>query len=256
MEHGRHTDTAALQQRISAHDKYGSNDLNAWIFEHLQLAEGLSILELGCGTGKQTLPLAQILGETGRVLAVDLSQESLDTLSQSSKELGLEKRITLLHVDLDDLNEHLQEQGFERALSSFALYYAQHPRTVFEGVHRTLKPGGIFFFCGPAKDNNDEIKRFHYALRGEQPPTGSGWDVFMEETGQQLAHEFFAHVEVFTFQNPLRFDSADALYRYWRSYGLYDEKLDGEFQAAVAKHFQTHPVFETVKRVVGVKAIK
>ena len=70
------TDVAALQQRIQAHEKYGSFDLNGWILDQLQLAKGLSILELGCGTGKQTLPLAQIIGETGRILAVDIAQSA------------------------------------------------------------------------------------------------------------------------------------------------------------------------------------
>jgi SAM-dependent methyltransferase len=250
------TDSAALKQRIMAHDKYGSNDLNDWILALLQLTKGLSIIDIGCGTGKQTLPLARIVGDTGHVLAVDISQDALDALSRSSKESGLKQRISLLHTGIDDLGEHLQEQQFDRALSSYSFYYAQHPRTVFEVLHHSLKPAGILFFCGPCKDNNYELKQFHYALRGEKPPVEDGGAVFMEETGQQLAHELFARVEVFKFQNPLKFDSAEALYSYWSSYNLYDENLGSDFKTAAAKHFQEHSGFETVKRVVGVKAIK
>lgn len=257
MKHGRfNTDAAALKRRIQAHEKYGSHDLNPWIFDHLKLKEGLSILDLGCGTGKQTLPLAQIVGDSGHVLAVDISQEVLDVLFQSAKELGLEKRINLLHIGFDDLGRHFHEQRFDRALGCYTLYYAQYPRTVFKVLHRVLKTGGILFFCGPAKNNNSELKRFHYALRGEQPPAESGAAVFMEETGQQLACELFARVEVFTFQNPLRFDSADALYSYWSSYNLYDQKIDADFKAAAAKYFQTYSIFETIKRVIGIRAIK
>lgn len=257
LEQGRfNTDTAALKQRIQAHEKFGSNDLNDWIFDHLQLAEGLTVLDIGCGTGKQTLPMAQIVGETGHVYAVDFSQEALDALSNSSKEQGLEKRISFLRSDIDNLAEHLQKEGFDRVLSSYALYYTRHPQTLFEVLHRCLKPGGILFFCGPAKDNNHELKVLHYALRGEQPPPETGGAVFMEETGPYLAREYFAQVEVSTFQNPLRFDSADALYRYWSSYNLYNEKLDADFQVAAAKQFQTDAMFETVKRVIGIKAIK
>jgi len=123
-------------------------------------------------------------------------------------------------------------------------------------IYRVLKPGGILFFCGPAKDNNLELKQFHYTLRGEQPPAESEAAVFMEETGQRLARKLFAKVEIFTFQNPLRFNSANALYSYWSSYNLYDEKLDVDFKSAATKYFQTHSVFETNKRVIGVKAIK
>lgn len=258
MRHGKFdTDVAALKRRIQAHEKYALYDLNQWIFDHIKLAEGLSILDLGCGTGKQTLPMAQIVGDSGHVLAVDISQDALDALFQSAKELGLEKRISLLCIGFDDIREeHFHQQHFDRVVASYSLYYAQCPRTVFEVVYRVMKTGSILFFCGPAKDNNSELKHFHYALRGEQPPTENGAPVFMEETGQQLAREFFTTVEVFTFENPLRFDSAEALYVYWSSCNLYDKNLDANFKAAATKHFQTHFMFETIKRVIGVKAVK
>jgi len=251
------TNAVALKQRIECHEKYGSYDLNQWIFDHLDLAKGLLVLDLGCGTGKQTLPLAQIIGDTGNVVALDISEEALNALSESAKDLGVERRITLLHCGLDDLAKHLHGQVFDRVLGCYSLYYAQYPRRVFEQVFRILKKGGIFFFCGPSKDNNLELKQFHYALRAEQVPQEAGGAVeLMEKTGQQLARELFTRVEVFTFQNPLRFDSAEALYSYWSSYNLYDEKLAADFKAAADKHFTTHSIFETIKRVVGVRAIK
>jgi ubiquinone/menaquinone biosynthesis C-methylase UbiE len=258
MKHGKFdTDISALRQRIECHEKYGSHDLNQWIFDHLELDQGLLILDLGCGTGKQTLPLAQIIGDTGHVFALDISEEALNALYESSKACGVERRITLLHCGLDDLPRHLNEPVFDRVQSCYSLYYAQYPRRVVRQVFRILKTGGVFFFCGPRKDNNLELKQFHYALRSKRVPDEEGTaPKFMEETGQQLAQEFFTKVEIFTFQNPLRFDSAEALYDYWSSYNLYDEKLAADFKVATDKHFETHSIFETVKRVIGVRAVK
>src|SRR5713226_7412493 len=108
------TNTTALKQRLLAHEKYGSNDLNAWIFDHLQLTKGLSMLDIGCGTGKQTLDIAQTIGETGSVLAIDLSQESLNTLAQAAKASGVAERIRLLQADIDDLGNHLAAQCFDQ----------------------------------------------------------------------------------------------------------------------------------------------
>ena len=90
------TDVAALTNRIRAHEKYSTKDLNAWIFTHLEAAPGHAILDLGCGTGKQTLPLAQVAGEGGHILAVDISLEALDKLFQAAKELQVENRISVL----------------------------------------------------------------------------------------------------------------------------------------------------------------
>jgi hypothetical protein len=78
----------------------------------------------------------------------------------------------------------------------------------------------------------------------------------MEEAGQRLAQEIFGFIDVFTFENRLVFDSAGALYSYWSSYNLYDQGLDSEFRSAAAKYFETHRVFETQKRVIGVKTVK
>ncbi len=190
------------------------------------------------------------------MLAVDISAEALHVLSESARDSGLEGRITVLCAALDDLNQHVQKQDFDVVLSCYSLYYAKDPAGVFTAVHRALKPGGIFFFCGPAKDNNLELKQFHWGLRGGGAPAETGAAVFMQETGQRLAGELFSTVEVSTFQNPLRFDSPEALYSYWSSYNLYDQKLDAAFRSAAASHFQSHSVFETIKRVIGVKAAK
>ena len=78
----------------------------------------------------------------------------------------------------------------------------------------------------------------------------------MEGIGQRLVREVFRKVEVTSFENPLRFNSAEALYAYWSSYNLYEDELDESFKATAAEHFNRNSVFITKKRVIGVKAIK
>lgn len=250
------TDAKALNRRILAHDKYGSNDLNKWIFSNLSLANGISILDLGCGTGKQTIPMAKVVGNAGNVFSIDISQEALDVLSKEAVETGLNERITTLCCTLDDIEQQLQRETFERVLSSYSLYYAQNPEKVINAIWKALKIGGILFFCGPSKDNNRELKSFHYSLKGMPVPPETGGAVFMEDTGQRLVRELFSEVDIVTFENSLRFDSAEGLYSYWNSYNLYDDNLDTSFKAAATEHFNKNSIFETKKRVIGVKAIK
>jgi len=257
MRHGRFdTDTVALEKRIRAHERYGSYDLNEWVFDLLRPEKGMLVLDLGCGTGKQTLPLAQIVGDSGNVFAIDISQEALEVLSQNVKRLGLEESITMRCIGFDDIGKYFQNEQFDRVLASYSMYYAQCPRAVLEAVHHTLKDHGILFFCGPAKENNLELKQFHYSLLGQRPPIGTKASTFMEEIGQRLVQEFSTSVERFAFENPLRFDSAEALYAYWTSYNLFDRSLDDKFKAAVHRYFQSHSFFKTVKRAIGIRAIK
>src|ERR1019366_9952964 len=81
------------------------------------------------------------------------------------------------------------------------------------------------FFCGPSQRNNGELKEFHDSLwgRADRPvPATKGAAPFMEATGPDLVNEIFGNAEIFHFENPLRFDSPEALYSYWSSYNLYD----------------------------------
>jgi SAM-dependent methyltransferase len=253
------TDTGALTKRLEAHARFAARDLNAWCFDLLDLAPGMQILELGCGTGKQSLPLAGRVGETGRVTAVDIAKESLETLRLDAVKAGVASRICICQSDLDEISSTVPPGPFDRVVACYSIYYAKRPDRVFKFLYEALRPGGVFFFCGPSNRNNAELKEFHdslYALTGRSVPEKKGAAPFMEVTGQDLTREVFGNAEVFHFENPLRFDSAESLHSYWSSYNLYDETLDGAFRSRAAEHVTRAGVFESVKRVIGVRAVK
>jgi ubiquinone/menaquinone biosynthesis C-methylase UbiE len=215
---------------------------------------GLHVLDLGAGTGKQAIPMAEAVGKEGRVLAVDASAAALEVLTREARSLGLADRIHTLVTDFDELPRRVEASMFDRVSSCYALYYANDPDAVFRCVRTALKGNGLFFFCGPSTENNAELKSFHYSLLGRVPESETAASMFMSGTARELASLYFASVQVSTFENVLAFDSAESLYRYWSSYNLYDESLDSEFKLAAARHFERHDVFETRKRVIGIQA--
>jgi len=70
----------------------------ALLLAHLGLIDGESVLEIGCGTGALTLPLAEAVGEHRRVVAVDISEPMLGVARQKVGERGL-RNVTLLSGD-------------------------------------------------------------------------------------------------------------------------------------------------------------
>lgn len=224
------------------------------MFSHLDLTTGLHVVDLGAGTGKQAIPMAEAVGKEGRILAVDSSAAALEVLTNQARSLGLADRIDTVVTDFDDIAHHLNGSTFDRVSSCYALYYANDPDSVFQCVRRVLKSDGVFFCCGPSAENNAELKRFHYSLLETSPPSETAASRFMGDIGPKLASQYFASVELSTFENVLAFNSAESLYRYWSSYNLYDERIDSEFKLAAARHFERHEVFETRKRVVGIQA--
>ena len=249
------TDTDALTKRISAHAAYGSRDLEEWVFGQLEVQPKHRVLELGCGTGKQTIPLARLVGTQGHITAVDIAADSLSVLRQRAFSENLMGRITLINSGLDETEKYTGgPKPMDCAVACYSIYYSKNPERVFTSVLEKLKKDGRFFFCGPARTNNAELKSFHHALPGSTMLVGAA--PFMEETGQQLARQLFKTVQIRTFENPLCFDSGQSLYDYWKSYNLYDPQLDLAFKEAAVAHFQQHKIFTTFKRVIGVLAIK
>ena len=253
------TDTAALKKRLHAHEQFAALDLNQWCFELLSVSPGMRVLELGCGTGKQSLPLARLIGEDGRLTAVDISSDALETLTADALAAGLGGRIAIRRTDLDEVPLTVEPGPYDRVLACYSLYYAKRPEPLLEFLHQALRSNGILFFCGPAEANNAELKQFHeslYAEIGLPVPARKNASPFMEGAGPETTRRIFGNAEVLTFENPLRFASADALYSYWSSYNLYDTALDKIFRVRAQEHFARADCFETVKRVIGVRAVK
>jgi len=240
------TDTAALQARNAAHQRYSTGDMTGWALEHLGAQPGERVLELGAGTGQQTLRLAPLVRS---VLAIDASPESLATIDAAGHD-----NVTTRAARFDDLLAEPWDERFERALACYALYYADDQRGLLAFIRDALEPGGTLFFCGPSKANNRELRELHFGLLGEPIPGATPAQRFMEDDAPAWCAELFATVERFTFTDEMRFDSADALVGYWSAYNLYDPRIDDAFRAAADAHFADHDVFVSAKRVVGIRA--
>jgi ubiquinone/menaquinone biosynthesis C-methylase UbiE len=66
------------------------------LFPALHLKPGEAVLDLGCGAGNYTLPLALLVGPEGTVYGADLWEEGLATLTEKAREKGLANIHTLL----------------------------------------------------------------------------------------------------------------------------------------------------------------
>lgn len=251
------TDASALRNRIKAHDKFALKDINEWIFEALDVQKGHTILDIGCGIGKQTIPLAKVVGQSGHVYAFDISAQGLQAVKEQAIQLNISKQITTFQGEIDKIGDYFVGKTFDRILSCYSLYYTTKAQDVFSAIYKSIANGGIFFCCGPAKSNNLELREFHFQVKdGRKTPPETSAGLFMEETGIQLARKHFGNIEVRYFENPLDFDSAQALYDYWSSYNLYEKELETKFMEFANKHFQSNKIFRTVKRVVGITASK
>ncbi len=104
------------------------------------IAPGQTVLEIGCGTGYFTVPAAQLLGDQGSLVAMDILQESVDLVSGKVEMVGLEN---VRVVKGDALDSGTASESFDAVLLFGVIPAPMLPlgRLVSE-MHRVLKPEG------------------------------------------------------------------------------------------------------------------
>lgn len=55
--------------------------------------EGMAVLDVGCGMGFFSLPLAKLVGETGKVVCIDIQEKMIEGLLRKARKAGLIERI-------------------------------------------------------------------------------------------------------------------------------------------------------------------
>ena len=113
------------------------------------VAEGMTVLEPGCGMGYFTLPLARMVGSQGKVVALEVQSKMLSVLEKRARKAGLLDRIELRKIGTDGLSlEDLSGQvDFTAALHM--VHEVTDQSSFFTEVMRALKPGGRLLVVEP-----------------------------------------------------------------------------------------------------------
>ncbi|PTM42242.1 class I SAM-dependent methyltransferase [Bosea sp. 124] len=109
----------------------------------LEPPPGGSILEIGCGTGRNLIQIARAYPGTA-CFGLDVSAEMLATAWRSVGRAGLSERIILKQADATafDPQSLFGQAGFDRIVISYALSMIPPWRGVIEEALRRLSPGG------------------------------------------------------------------------------------------------------------------
>jgi SAM-dependent methyltransferase len=110
------------------------------------VAAGDTVVDLGCGPGFFTLPLAELVGAEGHVIAVDVQQGMLDMMRARAEAAGLSSRIQSLLVTPDG---PVSAGPADMALAFWVLHETPDRRRFLQNAHDLLKPGGRLLLVEP-----------------------------------------------------------------------------------------------------------
>ena len=142
------------------------------MLQQIGIRRGHTVLDFGCGSGTYTVPIAKIVGEQGRVHALDKDKETLDELMQKAESAGL-KNIKRMETS-GKLEINLADESVDVVLlfDVFHSYYfpqANDRRRLLDEIHRIMKPTAFVSVWpkhmeSPAKD---EIESANFYLESE-----------------------------------------------------------------------------------------
>ena len=111
------------------------------------VTEGMTVVDIGCGMGYFSLGLAKIVGDTGKVISVDLQQKMLDIMLKRASKDRLSHRIEPHLCDADNIRLNTP---VDFALTFWMVHETPDPENFFAQVVAILKPTGKIVYAEPA----------------------------------------------------------------------------------------------------------
>ena len=103
------------------------------------IESGFHVLDYGCGPGSYLMPLAELVGTTGKIYALDIHPLAVQMVQ------GIARKHNLTNVEtiLSDCDTGLPGATIDVVLLYDTLHNLHDPIRVLKEVHRVLKPGAI-----------------------------------------------------------------------------------------------------------------
>ncbi|MEM7027114.1 MAG: methyltransferase domain-containing protein [Pseudomonadota bacterium] len=114
--------------------------------------EGRTVLDLGCGTGRDAFILSQLVGETGQVIGVDMTDEQLSVANQylgwHMNKFGYSRNnVDFRKAFIEDLHSaNIADESVDVVISNCVINLSTNKEQVFKEIYRVLKPGGELYF--------------------------------------------------------------------------------------------------------------
>jgi ubiquinone/menaquinone biosynthesis C-methylase UbiE len=106
------------------------------------LREGFHVLDYGCGPGGYVKPVADLVGEAGRIYALDISPLAI----QMVKKTAAKNQLTNVETILSDSNTGLLDDSIDAVLLYDVFHDLTDQNEVLEELHGVLKPDGVLSF--------------------------------------------------------------------------------------------------------------
>lgn len=161
------------------------------LLKELQLKPGMVVCDMGCGNGYYALPMAEQVGEEGKVLAVDIQKPMLTMLMERAKEAGHEN----IKPILGEVGApNLPEGEIDLLLMVDVYHEFSDPEGMLRAIRNSLKPDGVIALAEfRAEDPEVPIKPLHKMSKTQilKEYSANGFALAREYDGLPWQHLMF-----------------------------------------------------------------
>ncbi|OAI04358.1 methyltransferase domain-containing protein [Methylomonas methanica] len=145
--------------------------------------KGKTVLDLGCGTGRDCYLLSKLVGPTGRVIGVDMTPEQLEVAVRHrdwhAERFGF-ANVEFLHGHIENLaTVGIADNSIDVVVSNCVINLSPEKPRVLSEIFRVLKPGGELYFSDVFADRRIPVElRQDPVLLGECLGGALYWEDF------------------------------------------------------------------------------
>jgi ubiquinone/menaquinone biosynthesis C-methylase UbiE len=153
----------------------GAEKVSRRLIELASIKVGYNVLDISTGIGEPAITAAREVGNTGQVLATDISSEMLSIAKQRAINAGLQHVIAFKQGDTGTIE--LPNSTFDAALCRFGLMFLPDLDTALLNIYGSLVNGGRFaaaVWASPEKDSlfTSTMNTVMKETRTSPPPAG------------------------------------------------------------------------------------
>lgn len=127
----------------------GEMALRDWLQRHamevltaIGVKKGQTVLDYGCGPGIFSIPAARLVGETGKVYALDVRSHALDRVKENARQANL-KNVEIILQKESTVSTGFPDSTIDLAVVYDVLHEFEKKFELLKELERTLKPRGI-----------------------------------------------------------------------------------------------------------------
>lgn len=234
----QYQDASNISARINLHSLYSQNRQGwfPWIFEQLELKEGMRILELGCGDGTLwNIDRDKIPNQ----IEIDVSDISDGMLRDARRTIGIKDNRFRFGV-FDAGKIPFDRDSFDLVIANHVLFYCEDIEKVCREVKRVLKPDGKFICSTYGKAHMKEVSELVQKFDDRIVLAAENlYERFGKENGADILKKDFTQIEWRQYEDSLLVPEPEPLISYILSchgnQGQYILDHYKEFQSYVRK---------------------